>query len=427
MVKDDSKTGESMESLVNLLEKALSNEKVIGKIAEKVAFRMGAPRAEVPITQFWKENLDKAGIDLEEGCTPERIVELYPLSHQEIEGVVNNIKTGKFTGKLNLRILKDYIVKYLGDITLIDRASRKDIEWGKPQPCPCGPGDYPPRCDSVYDFGPDCRGQQFARRCPGFFDPASLDWREKYINPAEHERMMAERQQMYRRGYEAPYQPRTSRGEFEWRKPQPCPCGPGDYPPRCDSVHDFWRKPEPCLYRPRCQGIHNFRYPCPCGPGDYPPGCDGIYKFGFECRINPFFLQCSSGFDKIKHLRHEEYINTAEYERMIAQREQMSGGTYRTYGRPYGYTPSKYKCFYPYECGRSHYCGLIGGFNCHPFKHSSEYFDPSCSREHYCVRTINCNFERLPYESDDLDFDPCGMPHEVRELQRCEARGRFSF
>ncbi|MCP4631580.1 MAG: hypothetical protein GY855_01545 [candidate division Zixibacteria bacterium] len=271
MVKEDSKTNESMDKLVGLLEQALSNEEVIGKIAEKVAFRMGAPRAEVPVTQFWKENLDKAGIDLEEGCTPERIVELYPLAHQEIEGVANQIKTEKFTGQLNLDILKGHIVKFLGDKALIDRVAgivvvegkRKIFDYYFKYPCSSGPGEFPDICIRRYEFGSPCGGSSFVPHCPGFFDPVPLDWREQYINPVELERMAAQRQQMYGGGHEAQYrtraqEPRTS------LYPGCLPIGSySPQPPNLCNTHTAYQWD--CNDRPYCVCGEGYRFPITCG------------------------------------------------------------------------------------------------------------------------------------------------------------------
>lgn len=128
MTKDKKKLEEVRGSLEDALIKALESDAFIEGLSRKVAEKLedelvfySSPR---PETQ-WKRSLEDAGLTLAEGCTLERIVQMFPLTADEIGQVTNMIKTGKQTEPLTIERLQGFVTGFLGEKSLQERIADK--------------------------------------------------------------------------------------------------------------------------------------------------------------------------------------------------------------------------------------------------------------------------------------------------------------
>lgn len=128
MTKDKKNQEDVRGALEDALLKALESEAFIEGLSRKVAEKLedelvfySSPR---PETQ-WKRSLEDAGLTLAEGCTLERIVELFPLTAGEIGQVTNRIKTGKQTEPLTIEGLQGFVTGFLGEKSLQERIADK--------------------------------------------------------------------------------------------------------------------------------------------------------------------------------------------------------------------------------------------------------------------------------------------------------------
>ena len=143
MRKEEPQTEELAGLVAKLVGELLTNEKIIGSIADKVADRVKSTctcGGHVDLAKVWGDQLREANLELMAPLTVERAVELYPLAKHEIEAVVQNAQERGVKGEINEEQLKQFVLEYLGDKTLQDRLAmlKQGIEQGvifRPEPC----------------------------------------------------------------------------------------------------------------------------------------------------------------------------------------------------------------------------------------------------------------------------------------------------
>ena len=114
------------QSLVELLTDLLTSEKIVDAITQKVANRLesrGILSGEMKAAQFWEKKLKQSGLKLQKTCSVAKIVELFPLTEDEIEAVIVRIRTSKLDKGLDYALLKKFIIEQLGDDVLMFRSS----------------------------------------------------------------------------------------------------------------------------------------------------------------------------------------------------------------------------------------------------------------------------------------------------------------
>ncbi|MFH2035989.1 MAG: hypothetical protein ABIJ45_06265 [Candidatus Zixiibacteriota bacterium] len=147
MAQDD----KSFDALAQMLEKILGSEEVIGKIAEKVAEKMGGRVASKRMTtgQFWKNKVKEAGFELDEECTDERIAKHFPLSGPEIERVVNRIHKSMPKTPVKLVDIQKLAAEQLGEDILLERTAA--IKTGQTRRV--APQDLTQKYPCIPDYG----------------------------------------------------------------------------------------------------------------------------------------------------------------------------------------------------------------------------------------------------------------------------------
>lgn len=318
MVKGEERPNESMDTLVRLLEEALGNEKVIDKIAERVADRFcgrGRGRRAPDIRTVWESSLDKAGLKLDEKTTLENVVKLYPLSGKEIEDVVGHIKTSRFEGKLDIKNLRKFVIEKLGDNELGRRlaaAGPYPTPYPRPYPGPepCGSYFATPCVPERYDCGAHFYCGRLVDCGSPFTCGLTYDCQIHHIcDPAWYCDIIHACDPSFGCG------PIHSCG-LQWacRSFYDCStyhCGPEHW---CSSVYDCGLPITQCKY------IHNLE--CgnliSCGSGFAMP-CSYRYEYYKEpptefCAM-PFEIGCPGFFDPIPMDWRERYIRPGYYNR----------------------------------------------------------------------------------------------------------------